>query len=39
MANKVYGNVEKGIVEGSGHWLAENPKSLVKNVLDFVEKS
>ena len=40
MASEMYGNVEKGIVEGSGHWLAEeNPKDFVRKVLAFVEKT
>ena len=39
MASEMYSNVEQGIVEGSGHWLAEeNPEGFVKKVLAFVEK-
>ena len=39
MASEMYSNVEKEIVEGSGHWLAEeNPTDFVKKVLGFVEK-
>ena len=39
MASEMYSNVEQGIVEGAGHWLAEeNPKVFVKKVLGFVEK-
>lgn len=39
MASEMYSNVEMGIVEGSGHWLAEeNPKDFVRKVLGFVEK-
>ena len=39
MASEMYSNVEQGIVEGAGHWLAEeNPKDFVKKVLGFVEK-
>ena len=40
MAGEMYSNVERGIVEGSGHWLAEeNPGDFVKKVLGFVEKT
>ena len=39
MASEMYSNVEQGIVEGAGHWLAEeNPQGFVKKVLGFVEK-
>ena len=39
MACEMYDNVEQGIVEGSGHWLAEeNPEGFVEKVLAFVEK-
>lgn len=39
MASEMYSNVERGIVEGSGHWLAEeNPEDFVRKVLGFVEK-
>ena len=39
MASEMYEDVERGIVEGSGHWLAEeNPEGFVKRVLAFVEK-
>ena len=39
MAREMYSNVEQAIVEGSGHWLAEeNPKDFVKKVLGFVEE-
>ena len=39
MASEMYSNVEQGIVEGSGHWLAEeNPEGFVEKVLAFVEK-
>ena len=39
MASEMYSDVEQGIVEGSGHWLAEeNPEGFVEKVLAFVEK-
>ena len=39
MASEMYNNVEQGIVEGAGHWLAEeNPQGFIKKVLGFVEK-
>lgn len=39
MASEMYGNVEKGAVEGCGHYLAEeNPEGFVTKVLDFVEE-
>ncbi|CAD6575782.1 MAG: hypothetical protein ASARMPRED_007465 [Alectoria sarmentosa] len=39
MASEMYSNVEMDIVEGSGHWLAEeNPVDFVRKVLGFVEK-
>ena len=39
MASEMYDNVEKGVIEGSGHYLAEeNPEGFVTKVLDFVEK-
>ena len=39
MASEMYSNVENGIVEGSGHFLAEeNPTDFVKKVLGFIEK-
>ena len=38
MANETYSNVKHEVVEGSGHWLAEeNPKDLVQKVLTFLE--
>ncbi len=40
MASEMYNNVERGIVEGSGHWLAEeNPQDFVRKVLGFVERT
>ena len=39
MASEMYDNVEKGVIEGSGHWLVEeNPEVFVTKVLDFIEK-
>ena len=39
MASEMYDNVERGIVEGCGHYLAEeNPEGFMTKVLDFVEK-
>ena len=39
MASEMYDDVEKGVVEGCGHYLAEeNPKGFVTKVLDFVEE-
>ena len=39
MASEIYDNVEKGVVEGCGHYLAEeNPEGFVAKVLDFVEE-
>ena len=39
MASEMYENVERGVVEGSGHWLAEeNPEGFIKQVLAFIEK-
>ena len=40
MASEMYDVVEKGVIEGSGHYLAEeNPEGFVTKVLDFVEDS
>ena len=39
MASEFYEDVQRGIVEGSGHWLAEeNPEGFVKQILGFIEK-
>lgn len=39
MAGEFYEDVERGMVDGSGHWLAEeNPEGFVKQVLTFIEK-
>ena len=39
MASEMYSNVEAGVVQGSGHFIAaENPKGFVKTILEFVEK-
>ena len=39
MASEMYENVERGIIKGSGHWLAEeNPEDFVRQVLAFIEK-
>ena len=39
MASEMYSDVESGLVEGSGHWLAEEqPKDFVKKILVFLEK-
>lgn len=39
MASEMYSNVEAGVVEGSGHFIAaENPKDFVKKILEFMEK-
>ena len=39
MASEMYENVEKGVIEGCGHYLAEeNPQEFIKKVLGFVEK-
>ena len=41
MASEYYeqGVFKRGIIEGSGHWLAEeNPEAFVREVLKFVEK-
>ena len=38
MAGEMYDNVIEGLVEGSGHWIAEeNPQDFVKKVLGFIE--
>lgn len=38
MANEMYEDVKHGLVEDSGHYLAEeNPESFVKEVLNFIE--
>ena len=38
MANEFYDNFRAGIVEHSGHWLAEeNPEGFVKELLHFIE--
>lgn len=40
MAKEMYENVEHGLVENCGHYLAEeNPEDFVKKVLGFVEKA
>ena len=40
MAEEMYAHVEHGVVEDSGHYLAEeNPEDFVSKVLDFVEKN
>ncbi len=39
MASEMYSDVESCLVEGSGHWLAEEqPKDFVKKILVFLEK-
>ena len=39
MASEMYENVERGIIKGSGHWLAEEqPEGFIKQVLAFIEK-
>ena len=39
MAKEMYENVTEGLVENSGHWLAEeNPLDFVTKVLKFIEK-
>lgn len=39
MVSEMYEDVEMGVVEGCGHYLAEeNPEGFVKLVLGFVEK-
>ena len=39
MASEMYDNVEKGVIEGCGHYLAEeNPEGFVTKVLGFVEE-
>ncbi|KAK0513881.1 hypothetical protein JMJ35_003603 [Cladonia borealis] len=39
MASEMYDNVEKGVIEGCGLYLAEeNPEGFARKVLDFVEK-
>ena len=39
MASEMYDNIEKGVIEGCGHYLAEeNPQGFVMKVLDFVEE-
>ena len=39
MASEMYSNVKRGIVEASGHWLAEeNPEGFVREVLGFIEE-
>ena len=38
MAKQMYENPREGLVEGSGHWLAEeNPGDFVQKVLGFIE--
>ena len=40
MASEMYDNVEQGVVEGCGHYLAEeNPEGVITKVLDFVERT
>ncbi|MCJ1454024.1 hypothetical protein MMC28_004374 [Mycoblastus sanguinarius] len=39
MAKEYYSDVQKGIVEGSGHYLAEeNPEGFIREVLGFIER-
>lgn len=38
-SKEVFENVEKVVIPGSGHWIAEeNPDMFVKEVLKWVEK-
>ena len=38
MAEEVYGDVVEGVVEGSGHWIAEEqPEIFTRKVLGFIE--
>ncbi|MCJ1472493.1 hypothetical protein MMC13_001141 [Lambiella insularis] len=39
MAAEYYEKLERGIVEGAGHWLAEeNPEGFIREVLRFIEE-
>ena len=40
MASEMYDNVERGVIEGCGHYLAEgNSEGFVRKVLDFIERT
>ena len=37
LAKEMYEDVKKGLVEGSGHWLAEeHPEDFVRKVMGFI---